>query len=208
MSDKPKIFTVTRTPKGLDSILSVKPDVAASFYSAVINVSDSPCATFDYQMKLPSFWFPIHEIEPWGYTPFLAVLRVVNEYYKGDKPILIHCHAGANRSPSIAYSILKTKGYTDEEAAQSLDYADISKVFQRNIEMKLIPKNILEFLAAAEKHQDRSMNGLMAVLHEGYLERADKIYDTIKDFTLHGSDENPVRLVYDRTVKKFIIKRD
>ena len=69
---------------------------------------------------------------------------------------------------------------------------DVSKVFQRNIEMKLIPKNILEFLAAAEKHQDRSMNGLMAVPPEGYLERTDKIYDSIKDFTIHGSDENPV----------------
>ena len=122
MNNKPVIFRVTKTPKGLDNILSVQPDVAASFYSAVINVSDSPCASFDYQMKLPSFWFPIHEIEPWGYTSFLATLRVVNEYYKGDKPILIHCHAGANRSPSVAFAILKTKGYTDDEAAQSLAY--------------------------------------------------------------------------------------
>ncbi len=206
MSDKPKIFTVTRTPKGLDNILSVKPDVASSFYSAVINVSDSPCATFDYQLKLPSFWFPIHEIEPWGYTPFLATLRVVNEYYyKGDKPVLIHCHAGANRSPSIAFSILKAKGYTDDEAAQSLKYPDIAKVFQRNIAMKLIPKNILQFLAAAEKHQDRSMNGLLAVLHDGYLDYADGVYDTIKDFIVKDSDGNSLRLVYNREIKQFVV---
>ncbi len=205
MSDKPKIFTVTRTPKGLDQILSVKPDVASSFYSAVINVSDSPCATFDYQLKLPSFWFPIHEIEPWGYTPFLATLRVVNEYYKGDKPVLIHCHAGANRSPSIAFSILKAKGYTDDEAAKSLKYPDIAKVFQRNITMKLIPKNILQFLAAAEKHQDRSMNGLLAVLHDGYLDYADGVYDTIKDFIVKDSSGNSLRLVYNRELKQFVV---
>jgi hypothetical protein len=205
MIDKPKIFVVTRTPKGLDNILSVKPDVAASFYAAVINVSDSPCASFDYQLKLPSFWFPIHEIEPWGYTPFLAALRVVNEFYKGDKPILIHCHAGANRSPSVAFAILKAKGYTDDEAAQSLKYTDIAKVFQRNITMKLIPKNIIRFLEVAEKHQDRSMNGLMAVLHEGYLEYADGIYDTIKDFTITDSAGNPIRLVYNRDIKQFVV---
>ena len=208
MSEKPKIFVVTRTPKGLDNVLSVQPDVVSSFYSAVINVSDSPCATFDYQLKIPSFWFPIHEIEHWGYSPFFGTLRAVNQYYKGDKPILIHCHAGANRSPSIAYSILKTKGYTDEEATKSLLYSDISKVFQRNIQLKHIPSNILEFLFVAEHHPDKSLNGVLLNLNENCASLHHEKMSLIKDFTLHDYDGSSVRLVYDRAVKKFVIKRD
>ncbi len=201
---------VRKSPKGLSQVLEVSPEFIKENYSAVINVSDTPCATFDYQKEgIPSFWFPIHEVSSfWGYMPFIASLKVVNEYYKGDKPIVLHCHAGANRSPSIAFAILKTKGYTDEEAAESLNYADIDKVFERNIRLNLIPPNLLEVMIQAEQHPTFGINHLMMKVDDGYSERTDKIYDTIKDFTLHGSDENPVRLVYDRTVKKFVIKRD
>ena len=127
---KPKIFVVTQTPKGLDNILDVPPELIRQHYCVVINVSDSPCATFDYQKAgIPSFWFPIHEIKRWGYPPFFGTLKVVNEYYKGDKPVLIHCHAGANRSPSVAYAILLSKGYTPMEAEESLEYEGLSEVF-------------------------------------------------------------------------------
>ena len=147
MINKNKIFVVSKTPKGLDKIISVKPDIAASFYSAVINVSDSPCASFDYQLKVPSFWFPINEIAKWEYSPFYGAMKVVNEYWKGDKPILIHCHAGANRSPSIAYAILLAKGYTEDEAEKSLNYPDLREVFERNIDRGHIPKNIIKFFS-------------------------------------------------------------
>lgn len=143
---KPKIFKVTQTPKGLNQILSVQPDIIAQYHCAVINVSDSPCATFDYQLKVPSFWFPINEIGVWSYYPFFGAIRVVNEYWKGDKSVLIHCHAGANRSPSVAYAILRAKGYTAEEASESLNYDHLFHVFDRNIQRKHIPKNIIEFL--------------------------------------------------------------
>lgn len=207
---KPKIFVVTRTPKGLDNVISVQPNVAGQFYCAVINVADSPCATFDYQRAgVPSFWFPIHEVEHWGYTSFLAAIRVVNEYYKSDKPVLIHCHAGANRSPSVAFSILKAKGYTDTEAEESLNYPNMSKVFQRNIELGHIPRNIIEFLTIANNSDEsKSVNGIMLQLQTDYINHYNQKMGSIKDYTLNASTNSPTQLVYDAVAKRFVIKKD
>lgn len=198
---KPVIFKVTKTPKGLDQLLSVQPDVVSTFYSAVVNVSDSPCATFDYQLKVPSFWFPINEIGEWGYSPFFGTLKVVNEYWKEGKPILIHCHAGANRSPSIAMAIMIAKGYTTEEVEQSLQYPELGRVYKRNRDRKHIPNNIVVFLREADKYPNESLHMI--------LKRIDSLYDTWSqrkhkeqcDCIVDG-----VRMVYDPTVKKYIKK--
>ena len=203
-----KIFVVTQTPKGLDKILSVQPNVAASFYEAVINVSDSPCATFDYQLKVPSFWFPINEIGKWEYAPFYGVLRVVNQYWKNEKPILIHCHAGANRSPSIAFSILIAKGYSEDEAEQLLNYPELREVFKRNIERGHIPKNIIEFLKMADEHKDDSLHFVLRKLNVAYDEWARKKHDEQSNYTLTADGDTQTRLVYDRETKKYIIKKD
>lgn len=202
---KPKIFKVTGTPKALDNILFVQPDVAATYYSAVINVSDSPCASFDYQMKLPSFWFPIHEIEHWGYQPFLAALRVVDHYFTGEKPILMHCHAGANRSPSVAYAILIAKGYTEKEAEDSLGYPNFRYSFQRNIELNHIPKNLVDVLKFADKYKNYSLNSLLCHFDKDYVDKADIKYGAIRDYTLFIANEE-IKLTYDKTKHKFVIK--
>ena len=206
MSDRPKMFVVTRTPKGLDNILSVKPDLAANFYCAIVNVSDSPCATFDYQLKVPSFWFPINEIAQWTYAPFYGTLRVVNEYYKGDKPVLIHCHAGANRSPSVAFAILMAKGYTVEEAEKELSYDNLKEVFFRNIERKHIPEKVIEFLKIIDAGEPTiSIAGGLRRVDALYDEWAQKKYDEQNDYTLKANSDNPTRLVYNRETKRFVI---
>jgi hypothetical protein len=210
MNDKPKIFVVTRTPKGLDNLLSVQPDVAASFYCAVINVSDSPCATFDYQMKIPSFWFPVHEVAYWGYPPFFGTMKVVNQYYKGDKPVLIHCHAGANRSPSIAYAILLAKGYSPQEAEESLQYPNLSLVFKRNIKNKHIPENIINFLKKSDEpvHSPTSMNSVLKNMDDEYSVWAEQKYESQSDCVISADAETKVHLVYNSEKKKFIVVND
>lgn len=210
MSNKPKIFVVTRTPKALDNILSVKPDVAAAHYCAVINVSDSPCASFDYQLKVPSFWFPINEAGEWGHSPFYGALRVVNEYYKGDKPVLIHCHAGANRSPSVAFAILLAKGYTLQEAEESLNYPNMTQVFERNLERKHIPKNIISFLKKAEEihHANTSLYSVLRNLDSDYEAWTQKRFEEQNDYVLKADSENPTRLVYNKEKKRFILVRE
>lgn len=210
MSNKPKIFVVTRTPKGLDNILSVQPEIASQYYCAVINVADSQCATFDYQRAgVPSFWFPINEIGQWGHSPFLGSLRVVNEYYKeAGKPVLIHCHAGANRSPSVAYAILLAKGYTPQEAEESLKYENMSEIFVRNVERKHIPLNIIEFLQLADKHPELSLYGVLRKMDVAYEEWSQKRYDEQNDYTLKIDGETTTRLVYNKDKKKFVLIKD
>ena len=208
INKKPKIFTVTRTPKDIDNILSVKPDVAASYYCAVVNVSDSPCASFDYQLKVPSFWFPINEISQWSHSPFFGTLKVVNHYFKGDKSVLIHCHAGANRSPSIAYAILLAKGYTPQEAEESLNYEKLSEVFQRNIERKHIPKNIIEFLKMADEDTTTSLHMVLRNIDALYDEWSQKKFDEQNDYMLKSDDESSARLIYNKEKKRFVIVKE
>lgn len=204
---KPTLFHVTRTPKGIDNVLDVSPSFIKENYCAVINVSDSPCATFDYQREgIPSFWFPIDEIGQWGYSPFYGTLRVVNEYYKGDKPLLIHCHAGANRSPSVAFAILMVKGYTVEEAERELNYDNLKEVFFRNIERKNIPEKVIEFLKIIDEGEPTMSiaEGLRRV-DRLYDEWAQKKYDEQNDYTLKANSDNPTRLVYNKETKRFVI---
>lgn len=210
ITKKPRIFTVTRTPKGLDNILSLKADIAVQHYCAVVNVSDSPCATFDYQLKIPSFWFPINEMGVWGHSPFFGALKVVNNYYKGEKSVLLHCHAGANRSPSIAYAILVgAKGYTPQEAEESLNYESLSLVFHRNIERNHIPKNILDFLKTVDQSPEiSSLNMILKKMDSLYEEWAQKRFDEQNDYSLSAGSENSTRLVYNKEAKRFIVVKD
>jgi hypothetical protein len=206
---KPKIFVVTKTPKGLSGNLSVTPYEMAQKCCAIINVADSPCATFDYQLHVPSFWFPINEIGQWGHYPFFGALRVVNQYYKGDKPVLIHCHAGANRSPSVAFAILLAKGYTVQEAEESLEYEDLHEVFQRNLTKQHIPQNIIQFLEAADVSDgDDSLYSVLRKMDGLYEAWSQKKFAEQNDYTLTGDGDKQARLIYDKETKRFVVKKD
>lgn len=213
MNIKPKIFDVTRTPKGLDNVLTFSSDIIAQKYCAVINVSDSPCATFDYQLKVPSFWFPINEIGQWGHSPFYGAIRVVNQYWYNyiNRPVLIHCHAGANRSPSVAYAILLAKGYTPAEAEESLNYEELAQVFQRNIDRKHIPANIIDFLKLVDVQSGDltlSLHGALRKIDALYDEWSQKKFGEQNDYVLKADSELHARLVYSKEKKRFIIVKE
>lgn len=213
MNIKPKIFDVTRTPKGLDNTLTFAPEIIAQRYCAVINVSDSPCATFDYQLKVPSFWFPINEIGQWGHSPFYGAMRVVNQYWANytNRPVLIHCHAGANRSPSVAYAILLAKGYTPAEAEESLNYEELSQVFQRNIDRKHIPTNVIDFLKVVDAQtgdSTLSLHGALMKIDALYDELAQKKFGEQNDYVLKSDKDSGARLVYSKEKKRYIIVKD
>lgn len=207
---KPKIFVVTGTPKVLSGDWVIEPKKIIENYCVSINVSDSPCSTFDLQkLGFPAFWFPINEIGVWGHAPFFGALRVVNEYYTGDKPVHIHCHAGANRSPSTAYAILKAKGYSVEEIEDQLNYENLHEVFERNVERKHIPKNIIEFLELAD--QRREFNAVATVLRKMdsfFDEWAQKKFNEQNDYPLGKDDESGARLIYDKQKRRFVVIKE
>ena len=90
----------------------------AQIFDAVVNVSDSPCATFypsrpDQKM----YWYPINEVGRWGYGVFFWSKKVLDFHFDRKDLIYVHCHAGAHRSPAIVYWWLYSRGCSRSEAA-------------------------------------------------------------------------------------------
>ena len=151
------MFTVTPSPLIYLNGLARTPEKRKSFfdmvksnYCAVINVADDPCAIPQFQEEhIPAYWFPIIEFGYWGYVPFFSTLRIALMYYEKNKNVLIHCHQGAHRSPIVAYTILRALGSSAEDAASQLEYKELPIIFQRDIDKRRIPGDIIEFLQVA-----------------------------------------------------------
>jgi hypothetical protein len=77
---------------------------------------------FEFKVaQAPHFhWIPINEIaEPWGYSPFFAVKRLL-DFWVNDLHaplIFVGCSAGKHRSPLSVFCWLLSIGYTPETAA-------------------------------------------------------------------------------------------
>ena len=133
--------------------------------SACINVSDSQCVTFELVKRgFPSFWAPVHEIGIWGYAPFYLAAMVYDQFASCDKPILIHCHACVNRSPSIAYAILASEGMDDSTIQQHLNEKVYIQLFHRNIRQGYIPADVFDFLKARKQYPTYSLQGLLQII--------------------------------------------
>jgi hypothetical protein len=94
------------------------PEYVKQTHYGVVNVSDTPCLTFAYQdAGIKALWFPIHEVGNWGYSPFYGTAKFVDQKIaSGDeRTILLHCHAGVNRSACVAYANLIALGLNQSE---------------------------------------------------------------------------------------------
>jgi hypothetical protein len=136
------------------------PDKISEHFCAVINVSDTPCGSFKLQGKIPTFWVPIFESVAWGYSAMFMTIRVVQEYYKGDKPVLIHCHAGMNRSPTMAVLVMRAFGRDFTNVTQVLGAGNWGKV-ETNIRTKTIPEDSLKFLEYCIRFPKHSLEGVI-----------------------------------------------
>lgn len=132
---------------------------------ACINVSDTPCMTFELSREgFPSFWAPIHETGIWGYAPFYLAAKVYDEFKNDGKPIALHCHACVNRSVSVAYYVLSAEGYTDSEIQQHLNDKVYIPLFFRNIRQGYIPADVFDFLKARKQYPTYSLQGLLQII--------------------------------------------
>ena len=135
------------TPDPSDHPLCKNPTYVKKTYYGVINVSDVPCMTFEYQNAgIKSLWFPIHECGMWGYSPFYGAAKFLDQKLaSGDnRPILLHCLAGANRSQCVGYAILQSMGISDPVNINKLDMGEgIPNLFHINMNKGYIPDDII-----------------------------------------------------------------
>jgi hypothetical protein len=92
-------------------------DVQAGLYDSYqwrINVSDIFHPEIDIAFRhkgLHSFWFPFGEAFGMALECLYGAMRIMYEAEKHDQSLLLHCHAGRNRSVMVAdsYYFLRTQ---------------------------------------------------------------------------------------------------
>lgn len=92
----------------------VPTEIYKSDYKYIINVSDeyiSSCLYAATQADMNYFWFPLSECDGnMGLNSIFAAMQILYEAEGENNKVLLHCHAGANRSPMIAdcYYFMRT----------------------------------------------------------------------------------------------------
>jgi hypothetical protein len=90
---------------------------------AWINVSDTPCNSLGaLPWHCERYWSPVAEIHQWTYNHAFWIKNVLDDLVfnrKDIKKIVVHCHAGARRSPMSVFMWL-TSVYGTKTAAKIL----------------------------------------------------------------------------------------
>lgn len=142
----------------------------AQYFDIFMNVSDSVQYSLDKEKPRGDtvfLWYPLRELECWGYEPFFWSKKVLDSAYEDDKKVYMHCHAGVNRSPNMALAWLLSRGHSLEEAALisksgNEEYADYLKnKFLRNIEDGHIPDNLPEFYRRIDENPGWGLEGIL-----------------------------------------------
>lgn len=133
----------------------------------VINVSDEPFHAFNQTVKLgsravPYYWHPLIENAPFGYNSIGAAFTAFCHHTVNGGDIIIHCHAGINRSATLAL-LFKLAQYGVTEYDRAL--ADI-ETYSNPREMKAYNEQKF-FLAADIVPFLRNLHG-KKTLGEGY----------------------------------------
>jgi hypothetical protein len=142
-------------------------EITKSDFDIYINVSDEyipDCATAARAGKL-YFWFPMNECcGDMGLNSLYGALQILWIAEEENKKVYLHCHAGANRSPTVAdaYFFLRTKKHRGRKAMDDItvnygmtaaeEYQSNNNRLLDNIESGFLPaKKIMErFLSKCE----------------------------------------------------------
>jgi hypothetical protein len=140
-------------------------------YETFFNVSDDAPYdnTITWRDDASVHWFPINEFGYWTYQPFYWLVRLLDEAIKENKEIYLHCHAGAHRSPMMAYLYIRSLGFSPEESyakfAESNTLGErtnwLEETFQHDIEYGRIPSDVVEFMQDVRANKDLSMMSVM-----------------------------------------------
>jgi len=146
-------------------------------YDTIINVSDDPFKTLTRKNQsnmCQTHWFPINEFGYWTYQPFFWIAHILTENVDKDNRIYLHCHAGAHRSPMMAYVYLRALENSPDEAFKLFKEHDgvdmkvksanwLEEIFQNDVEYGRIPEDIIEFMKYVLANPEQS---LMEVMHK------------------------------------------
>jgi hypothetical protein len=101
-------------------------EIKKSGVKYVINVSCeyiSSCQTVCMDNGIKYFWFPMDEVSgDIGLNSLFGALQILWIAEQEKSSVILHCHAGANRSPTVmeAYYFMRTKKhFIREESAES-----------------------------------------------------------------------------------------
>lgn len=148
--DEPRVtWTVGRVSAGnLEAGVELR-----SEFDLVINVNDA------YTTESSHFWFPINEVAPWGYAPFFFVKRIIDAH--PDANVLIHCAAGACRSPLMVFGYTMSHGMPPEEVEAKYGGRYMT-LYARMKRDGIIPANLPEFYDMMNKWPENSLMGVLA----------------------------------------------
>ncbi len=84
----------------------------ADQFDAIINVSCNPDVLFEpSRPDQRTYWYPLNEMGEWSYAYFAYIFKILNFHHGKGHKILVHCAAGAYRSPSAIFRWLEYKGH-------------------------------------------------------------------------------------------------
>lgn len=129
-----------------------QPTKEVSKVRCVINVSDQPFYAFHQNIKIgerevPYFWFPLIENAPFGFNSIGGAFKVYREFI-GTGDVLIHCHAGINRSATVALLFKQVHHRGDIKAAlkEIETYSNPVEMKAHNEEKRFLSEAMIPFL--------------------------------------------------------------
>jgi hypothetical protein len=146
-------------------IPSASPLFKRENFCAVLSFNDSPPNKKDLRLSTNYFWYPIVENSQWGYGPFYFAWHIYQNFKNNSSPFYFHCFAGINRSPTIAWAVLRTEfdGDIDKVKMNLVHNSRLPHFYDRNVERGHIPSDINEFLYLCKAHPDCSLQQILDI---------------------------------------------
>lgn len=118
--------------------------------ACVINVSDQAFYAAEQtigEAKVPYFWYPVLETRFWDWAIIGAVAKIYWAF-KDKGTVIIHCHAGINRSASLAYLLKYVEHNRDgkKALAEITTFSDPEGRFRNNINQAHLPMDIVTYV--------------------------------------------------------------